>query len=109
MAVMVFYSVKQPRGKQSVPADYILWWKRIKLWGSKCCFVILVFFVVACQPITYAVKQAATANDEALKSAEFIVCKGASVGSIRRVYGAKEKAIAWRALCSDNDDFNPEK
>lgn len=38
--------------------------------------------------------------DQALADAEFVICDGASVGSVRRRYGTSaERAKAWRELC----------
>ena len=42
---------------------------------------------------------AADANDEALKSSEFIICKGSSVGAVQRRYNTPELMEAWRKLC----------
>ena len=48
------------------------------------------------------------AMDEALIAAEFVICKGASVGSIQRRYGSSEKlSEAWRTLCLPNRGGGP--
>jgi len=49
-----------------------------------------------------AVVQAATKTaDLLLADAEFIMCRGASVGAIRRRYWTSDdRASAWRTLCS---------
>ena len=56
-----------------------------------------------------AVDKAAQVSDEALNAAEFTICKGASVGSVRRHYGSPDKARIWAALCNSTDVFSPEQ
>lgn len=51
--------------------------------------------------------KASEINDEALNTAEFTICHGASVGSIRRHYGSPEKSKIWAELCNSVDDFSP--
>ena len=47
-----------------------------------------------------AVQRGATAADEALANAEWLLCRAATVGSVVRRYGASTvKADAWRAIC----------
>jgi hypothetical protein len=42
----------------------------------------------------------AQAMDAGLVNSEWFMCKGASVGSVQRRYGADEiKAAAWKELC----------
>lgn len=52
------------------------------------------------------VQRAAEAHDTALESAEWTICHGASVGSIRRAYGSPDRAAVWRQLC-DQAGFDP--
>lgn len=52
------------------------------------------------------IQRAAEANDSALESAEWTICNGASVGSIRRAYGSADRAAVWRQLC-DQAGFDP--
>jgi len=49
---------------------------------------------------TTVATKGAEVNDQLLHDAEFWICKGASVGSVRRKYGrSSEDATAWQALC----------
>lgn len=49
----------------------------------------------------------AKVSDEALIGAKAVICQGASIGSIRRMYGTPEGAKIWANLCSANADFTP--
>ena len=77
--------------------------------------VIFVIFILAqlsgCARIQKVVDAGAEANDAALLSAEFVICRGASVGAVRRHYGTKEMAAVWREFCqnADGDNFTPER
>ena len=54
------------------------------------------------------VDRGAEAMDKALIASEFVMCKGASVGSVQRRYGqSAELAAAWRTLCLPNRDGAP--
>lgn len=57
----------------------------------------------ACSTLNTLTGRAAGLNDEALKSSEFTICKGASVGSVLRRYNTKELAEAWVKLCLDSN------
>ena len=61
--------------------------------------------------MTVATEQAtaigAALNDDILDAAEFTICYGASVGSIRRRFGDPERSDVWQALCNLKDDFAP--
>ena len=47
-------------------------------------------------------EQGAQAFDEGLANAEFFICKAASIGSIKRRYGASvEAAEAYNRLCEE--------
>ena len=46
-------------------------------------------------------------NDDILNAAEFTICYGASVGSIRRRFGNPERAVVWQGLCNPEDNFTP--
>ena len=50
---------------------------------------------------------AAGVNDEMLNAAEFTICYGASIGSIRRRFGDPERSQVWQDLCNPADDFIP--
>ena len=53
--------------------------------------------LVGCTTTAEVVDKAADANDAAIRAAEFTICYGASVGSIRRAYGERE--AEWRTFC----------
>ena len=65
------------------------------------CFAAL--FMSGCAALGSVVQQGARANDEALASAEFTICRGASVGSVMRKYNTEEKALAWQELCINKE------
>lgn len=47
-----------------------------------------------------AVDTLSKANDTALHDAEFVICRGVSIGAWIREYGANAQAAeAWRVLC----------
>lgn len=65
----------------------------------------LVLLLPACAEYTAATNAikvgGAAAYDHALSEAEFVICNAASVGSVRRRYGAtQEMAETWHKLCS---------
>jgi len=47
------------------------------------------------------------ANDEALKTSEFTICKATSVGAIMRRFNTKKLAEAWINLCTTSTDAFP--
>lgn len=51
------------------------------------------------------IQRAADANDRAVSAAEFTICYGASVGSIRRAFAHRQDV--WELLCSADNDFTP--
>lgn len=53
------------------------------------------------------VAMAAKFNDTALSDAEFMICRGASVGAVRRAYGTPERAELWSDLCTEEQGFTP--
>jgi uncharacterized lipoprotein len=70
----------------------------------------LVFGLISgCGTIEKVISKGAEVNDKALNAAEFTICKGATVGSIRRHYSTAEQAKVWRDLCNSIDDFSPEE
>ena len=74
--------------------------------------VILVLILLSgCSAMGDLVESGASINDEAIYSAWFVTCKGASVGAVRRNFGTSEKAAIWRAYCNDTDgdEFDPEE
>lgn len=61
----------------------------------------LMLILGGCAAATGAIKdRGASVMDKSLIASEFVICQGASVGSIQRRYGqSAETASAWRALC----------
>jgi hypothetical protein len=52
--------------------------------------------------------QGAAAADEVRETAEFSLCRGITVGAWLRAYGSsKERAEAWRVLCSPKVEATP--
>ena len=71
--------------------------------------VISIFGLISgCSTMRRAISEGAKINDEALNVAEFTICKGATVGSVRRHYSTPKQAEIWKALCNSVDDFSPE-
>jgi hypothetical protein len=79
-------------------------------------FLVLIFaaLLVGCSTspqLTVATEQAtaigAALNDDMLNAAEFTICYGASIGSIRRRFGDPERSLVWQALCNPTEDFFP--
>jgi len=58
-----------------------------------------LILLTGCSSIISAVVKVAEINDEALKSAEFTICNGASVGSVERRYNSKELLQARKVIC----------
>ena len=54
-------------------------------------------------------KSAGDVNDEAINTAIFTICKGSSIGSVRRNFGEADRAKLWSELCNVTDGFTPEK
>ena len=66
--------------------------------------ILVVFGMSGCTAIGQLVDTASDANDKALVTAEFTVCRGASVGSVLRRYNTPELAAIWQDLCLRNTD-----
>jgi hypothetical protein len=60
---------------------------------------LMVLILSGCVLGPTITEQASDANDEAVRSAEFVLCRGASVGSIRRAFG--DRPEVWAALCKE--------
>ena len=75
----------------------------------KAIITLLVVYLTGCTTLQTGVDRAASANDTAITTAEWTICRGASVGSVRRAYGDVERAEIWRKLCASSDDFSPEQ
>ncbi len=69
------------------------------------------FGLVACESLPVEAgaitEKAAQANDKALQAAVFTICYGASVGSVRRMFGDEAGRKIWGELCNRADKFNP--
>lgn len=53
------------------------------------------------------VDKAAKVNDDVLKAAEFSICKGASIGSVKRRFNTPELAKLWKDFCQEEQGFTP--
>lgn len=61
----------------------------------------LVGLLTGCAAIEEKKQRGADLADGALENAEWIICRGVSVGSVLRRYGTNlELMEAWRVLCS---------
>jgi hypothetical protein len=69
--------------------------------------ITAAFFLSSCSTIDGLVTKGSEINDEAVRAAEFALCHGASIGSIRRHYGSEERADVWRKLCAEDKSFTP--
>lgn len=69
--------------------------------------MLTIFFCTGCSTLESALGTLADANDESLKAAEFTVCHGASVGSIRRRFNTPELAELWQKMCTEQQGFRP--
>lgn len=74
---------------------------------SKIIIALSVALLSGCSTIGKIASYAASANDDAVTSAEFTICNAASVGSIKRKFNTPEKVKVWKELCDDRTDFNP--
>lgn len=74
----------------------------------------LILLVIICAPVFVSgcatvdavqgvvAERGSQANDEALQSAEFVICRGISVGAWRRAYASDPvRTRAWAELCAD--------
>ena len=64
---------------------------------NPCLPIALVFMLAGCGTVDLAGAGGAKAMDEALKRAEWVVCKAASIGAVQRRY--KGRTDAYRAFC----------
>lgn len=71
--------------------------------------IVVLFLLSGCSILGGVADRAGEVNDEALNAAEFTICHGASIGSIRRHYGSPEKSRIWTELCNSVDAFNLNK
>lgn len=72
-------------------------------------FIVIAFIAVlsGCSYKADIIRYASEANDTAVSDAEFVICRGASIGAIRRAYGSSERSVVWRKLCLDESEFSP--
>lgn len=71
-------------------------------------FLPVILALTSCAALDSFKGKAADFNDESLLSAEFTICKAASIGSVMRRYGgSEEKAKAWKELCKVSNDAAP--
>ena len=68
--------------------------------------VVAILGLSGCAYKGDVIRYAAEANDTAVADAEFVLCRGASVGSIRRAYGTPDRTQVWKDLCLDRSDFD---
>lgn len=69
----------------------------------KILLLVLVITLTGCQ--TAVVNSVSTAADNTLESAEIVICRAATVGSVIRRYGQDSaKAAAWRELCIEKNE-----
>jgi len=69
--------------------------------------LIVLLSLTGCSVLDLAIGKAAKVNDEALKAAEFSICNGASVGSVKRRFNTPKLAKLWRELCEEKQGFTP--
>lgn len=62
--------------------------------------IVAAFMQAGCAYVPVAVDKASEANDEAVRAAEFTLCRGASVGSIRRAFN--DRPHVWAELCRES-------
>ncbi len=55
-----------------------------------------------CSVISGVFDKAADANDQAIESAIFTVCKAASVGSVKRKFNTSELMAKYNVICSQS-------
>jgi hypothetical protein len=64
-------------------------------------YVLLFVLLSGCASVDSIADRGAAVSDEALQSAEFIMCRAITVGTWVRTYGNDpQKADAWRKLCT---------
>lgn len=70
-------------------------------------FIAILIGLSGCARLQKVVRAGADANDNAVKAAIFTICRGASIGAIRREFGKDPQSVfAWGALCS-RKGFSP--
>lgn len=65
----------------------------------KLLLLVTAILLTGCSTLGVITDRASTANDDALKAAEFTICVAASVGSIERRYNTEELLRARSLLC----------
>ena len=71
-------------------------------------FVVgLLLLLSACSAVNTIATKGAEISDTALTNAEWMMCKGASVGSVKRRYGVTlERANLYREFCDGSGEAN---
>ena len=69
--------------------------------------IILLVLLSGCSTLDKLSGYGAEANDEALRSSKFMICKGASIGAVMREFNTKEKAEGWVKICLGEKDAIP--
>jgi hypothetical protein len=79
--------------------------KQLSTWVGRCSLLLIPLLAGCASDVM--ISRAAGANDSALDGAVFMVCNGASVGSVRRRFGTEEQAQIWRELCEQHQGWKP--
>jgi hypothetical protein len=74
---------------------------------KKLIVLLAVLILSGCAVLDPLIGKAAKVNDGALKAAEFSICNGASIGSVKRRFNTPELAKLWRELCEEKQGFTP--
>lgn len=67
----------------------------------------IVVMLSGCSTLEKLANSGADINDEAIRNSKFMICKGASIGSIMREFNTKEKAEGWVKICLGENDTPP--
>jgi len=81
-------------------------YKELKMFNVKILVLVVLLSLTGCSVLGSAVGKAAKVNDDVLKAAEFSICNGASVGSVKRRFNTPELAKLWRELCEEKQGFS---
>ena len=73
----------------------------------KLLIILSILCLSGCSTLKGLIGTASEANDSALVSAEFTICRAASIGSIIRRYDSVEKAKTWKDFCTQNNSLTP--
>jgi len=73
----------------------------------KTLIIFLLLLTTGCSILGQGIEKAAEVNDKALDAAQFTICNGASIGSIKRRFNTPELAKLWREICEEKQGFTP--